>query len=106
MATKNQYFPQTVLHPGITLDEKLQEMGMGTKEFALRTDKPEKTIIAILKGANPISPEMAIKFENVTQIPANFWIRRQQRYDEFKTREKLKSIDIETFDSDKFNAHE
>jgi addiction module HigA family antidote len=92
MATINQYFPQTVFHPGTTLEEKLQEMGMSIKEFALRSDKPEKTIIAILKGTSAITQEMAIKFENVTQIPANFWMRHQQRYDEFKTREKLKTV--------------
>lgn len=92
MATMNQYFPQSVLHPGTTLEEKLQEMGMSIKEFALRSDKPEKTIIAIIKGASAITQEMAIKFENVTQIPANFWMRHQQRYDEFKIREKLKTI--------------
>ena len=33
-----------VYHPGETLDEKLQEMGMGVKEFATRVSKPEKTI--------------------------------------------------------------
>ena len=90
--TSNQYFPQTIPHPGAILDEKLKEMGMSNKEFALRTDKPEKTITAILKGSSGITPEMAIKFENVTQIPANFWIRYQQRYNEFKTREKLQII--------------
>ena len=36
-----------VYHPGETLDEKLQEMGMGVKEFATRVSKPEKTIIAV-----------------------------------------------------------
>lgn len=92
MATINQYFPQTIAHPGTSLEEKLNEMGMGVKEFALRTDKPEKTIIAVLKGTSSITQEMAIKFENVTQIPAGFWMRHQQRYDEFKTREKLKVI--------------
>ncbi|MGV8134704.1 MAG: HigA family addiction module antitoxin [Mangrovibacterium sp.] len=92
MATTNQYFPQTVSHPGSTLEEKLQEMGMSIKEFALRTDKPEKTIIAIIKGTSAITQEMAIKFENATHIPANFWIRHQQCYDEFKTREKLKVV--------------
>lgn len=92
MATTNQYFPQSVFHPGVILDEKLQEMGMSIKEFALRTLKPEKTIIAVLKGTSAITQEMAIKFENVTKIPANFWMRYQQRYDEFKTREKLQVI--------------
>lgn len=94
MLPQTEYLPQTVSHPGTSLEEKLQEMGMSVKEFALRTCKPEKTIIAVLKGSSAITQEMAIKFENVTQIPAHFWIRRQSRYDEYKTREKLK-ISIE-----------
>ena len=90
--TTNEYFPQTISHPGTILQEKLQEMGMSIKEFALRSDKPEKTIIAIIKEESAITHEMAIKFENVTQIPANFWMRHQQRYDELKTRDKLKTM--------------
>jgi len=80
MATVNEYFPQTVFHPGTTLEEKLQEMGMSIKEFALRTEKPEKTVIAIIKGASAITHEMAIKFENTTKIPAGFWMRHQKTY--------------------------
>jgi predicted transcriptional regulator len=50
MSMQNRYFPSMVFHPGETLTEKLEEMEMGPKEFALRTDKPEKTIIAVMKG--------------------------------------------------------
>lgn len=85
---KNEYIPQIVLHPSVTLLEKLDEMGMSRKEFALRTEKPEQTIIAVLKGESSITPEMAILFENVTRIPASFWINKQARYNEFKAREK------------------
>lgn len=92
MTTNNQYLPQSVPHPGVILEEKLQEMGMSIKEFALRTDKPEKTIIAVINGTSAITSEMAIKFENATQIPANFWMRHQLHYDEFKMRDKLKTI--------------
>jgi HTH-type transcriptional regulator / antitoxin HigA len=92
MAKLNQYKPDVVFHPATTLNEKLEEMGMSRKEFALRTGKPEKTIIAVLNEESSITPEMAIKFENVTRIPAGFWLRYQQRYDEFKTREKLKWV--------------
>ena len=45
MANKNQYFPQTVSHPGETLEEKLGEMNMEPKEFSDATGLPEKTII-------------------------------------------------------------
>jgi hypothetical protein len=34
-----RYFPQIVFHPGETLSEKLDEMNMGPKKFAVRTGK-------------------------------------------------------------------
>lgn len=88
MATKNLYIPENVSHPGTTLDEKMKEMGMSVKEFAVRTSKPEKTVIAIIKGDSSITPEMAVAFENVTKIPANFWLNRQRIYDECVARSK------------------
>ncbi len=87
----NEDYPQTVLHPCTTLNEKIEEIGMSRKEFALRTGKPEQTIIAVLKGESSITPEMAVLFENITKIPAHFWINKQARYNEFKAREKRKS---------------
>ncbi|MFB6318511.1 ImmA/IrrE family metallo-endopeptidase [Saccharicrinis sp. FJH54] len=86
MATLNEYYPEEVLHPCETLNEKLEELGMSRKEFALRTGKPEKTVIAILKGESSITPEMAILFENITKIPAHFWINKQARYNEYRAR--------------------
>ncbi|MCK4663256.1 MAG: ImmA/IrrE family metallo-endopeptidase [Bacteroidales bacterium] len=94
MATLNEYYPQEVLHPCETLNEKLEEMGMSRKEFALRTGKPEKTIIAVLKAESSITSEMAVLFENVTKIPAHFWINKQARYNEYKAR-KQRKYDVE-----------
>ena len=84
------YVPQSVPPPGEVLAEKLQEMGMGPKEFALRTDKPEKTIIAVLNGESSITADMAVRFENVTRIPVSYWLNHQRGYDEFVAREKRK----------------
>lgn len=92
MAKQNQYFPQSRPHPGETLVEKLEEMEMGPKEFALRTGKPEKTITAILKGDSSITPDMAVQFENVTKIPAHFWMNHQRSYDEYIAREKRLAV--------------
>jgi len=86
MPKENQFFPQIVFHPGETLDEKLKEMGMGPKEFAFRTAKPEKTITAILKGESSITPDMAVQFESVTRIPAHFWMNSQRGFDEYIAR--------------------
>ncbi|TNE71018.1 addiction module antidote protein, HigA family [bacterium] len=86
---KNEYTPAVVFHPGETLAEKLQEMGMGIKEFAIRANKPEKTIHAVINGTSSITPDMAVLFERVTRIPATFWLTRQQSYDEWKARTDL-----------------
>lgn len=88
MASINQYFPQSIPHPSETLIEKLEELGMGPKEFAIRTGKPEKTITAVLNGECSITPEMAVLFESVLKIPARFWLENQRQYDEFAARTK------------------
>ena len=88
----HQYHPQSRPHPGETLREKLQELGMGPKEFALRACKPEKTIIAVLNGESSITPDMAIAFETVTMIPASFWMNHQCAYDEYVARKKQRGI--------------
>lgn len=77
-----------VYHPGETLGEKLKEMGMSIKEFAIRTTKPEKTIIAVIKGTSSITTEMAVSFENVTKVPARVWLNMQRMYDEYMVRVK------------------
>lgn len=87
-ANQNRFYPQIAFHPGETLAEKLEELGMGPKEFAVRTGKPEKTVIAILKGKSSITPEMAVQFEHVLKIPAHFWLNMQRNYDEFLAREQ------------------
>jgi HTH-type transcriptional regulator / antitoxin HigA len=93
MATKtNQYHPQIAFHPGETLAEKLEELGMGPKEFAIRSCKPEKTVIAILKGNSSITPEMAVQFEHVLKIPAHFWLNMQRNYDEYIAREERQEL--------------
>ena len=89
MESKNQYNPLTVSHPGKTLLSKIQEIGMSVREFALRAAKPEKTILAVIKGNSSITPDMAVIFENVTQIPAHFWLARQRKYDEYLAKRRM-----------------
>lgn len=90
MATtkRTPFVPREAHHPGITLGEKLEELGMSVKEFAIRTSKPEKTINAILKGSSSITSDMAVAFESVTGIPARFWAQKQQNYNEYVSRLK------------------
>ena len=90
MATKNEYHPDTVSHPGMMLEEKLEELDMPVKEFAVRTGKPEQTIIKVLKGKSSITPDMAIQFEKVLGIPAKGWLRHDRAYQEYNARIKYR----------------
>lgn len=98
MAITTQYRPKTVSHPGQTLAYKIQELEMSIKEFAIRASKPEKTIIAVIKGDSSITPDMAVAFENITKIPAHFWLVRQQKYDEAVAREKMEAKLVESIE--------
>ncbi|TAL36606.1 MAG: addiction module antidote protein, HigA family [Spirochaetes bacterium] len=79
----NEYNPETVTHPGETLNDVLEEKGMSQAELSERTGRPKKTINEIIKGKTSITAETAIQFERVLGIPASFWNNRQRRFDEF-----------------------
>lgn len=87
MATSN-FIPAVAFHPGITLAEKLEEMNLGIREFALRVSKPENIIRAIIKGESDVTSDLAVAFESVTQIPAHFWLNKQRNYNEFQARKR------------------
>ena len=91
MSIKYKYQPDYAVHPGETLREKLEETGMTPKEFAIRTGKPVKTISEVLNGKSSITTDMAVQFEKVLGIPANFWTKKQANYNEFAAREKQKN---------------
>lgn len=88
MVQKKRFKAVYAFHPGITLREKLEEMGMSVKEFAVRTSKPEKTINAVLMGDSSLTPDMAVAFEQITLIPAHMWLNLQRNYDDYLARQK------------------
>lgn len=78
---KNIYTTPIAVHPGELIKEWLEEVGMTSREFALRTGKPEKTISHILNGKSAIMKDVADSFEIVTGIPADYILRFQANYD-------------------------
>lgn len=88
MIKQNQYNPLQVTHPGKTLSEKLNEIGMSSKEFALKIGDSENTINEIVNGTLGIRSELAKKFELATMIPEHFWLNLQSQYDETTNKER------------------
>jgi addiction module HigA family antidote len=79
---KNQYFPQVFFHPGETLGEKLQELGLSSEELASKIGQPLYIIEEILQQKRDISPEIALLLEGITKIPAHMWLTAQYNYNE------------------------
>ncbi len=98
MATLRKFVPSVDFHPGITLSEKLKELGMSVKEFAVRTSKPEKTIFAVIGGKSSVTSDMAVAFESVTKIPAHFWLNVQRGYDEYIARQRQEEQFASTYE--------
>ncbi|HUX07444.1 MAG TPA: HigA family addiction module antitoxin [Acidobacteriota bacterium] len=81
--SQNQYQPDFVTPPGETLQDTLESLGMSQTELAQRIGKHKKTINAIVKCKQEITPETALQLEKALGVPASFWNNRQKRYDEF-----------------------
>ncbi len=95
MLEDTKYNPNIAIHPGATLKDTLDELGMSQSDLATRTGLTPKTINEIIQGKNPITPETAIKLSSVFGMSATFWNNLERNYQETIVRldreEKLKS---------------
>ena len=79
---KNEYHPDYVSPPGETLLETLETIQMSQAELARRMGRPLKTINEIIQAKTAITPETALQLEQVLHIPAYFWLKMEQHYQE------------------------
>jgi addiction module HigA family antidote len=73
-------------HPGLTLKEKLDELKITPEELAFISGISFKELFGILNAERPITPEIAVRLEEILDIPASFWLSKQSNYDEYKSR--------------------
>lgn len=85
---ENQYAPDTVSPPGDTLAETIEELGMTQADLATRMGRPQKTISEIINGKTAITPDTALQLERVLGVPARFWLKREQHYQEWRARQQ------------------
>lgn len=85
---ENEYRPDVVTPPGVTLQEIMAHIGMSQTDLATRTGRPIKTINEIIQGKTAITPETALQLERVLGTPARFWNDRERHYREFLARQE------------------
>jgi len=86
----NTYICPFVVPPGEVLEEKINEMGLSTEEFAGRIGISTEALVQLFKGRLSLSSGLAARLERVTDIPADYWNRAETNY-----RRKLENLKME-----------
>jgi len=66
--------------PGDTIKEHLEFEGMSQAELAARMGRPKEKINDLIKGREPITIKTAFQLEKVLNVPAKFWLVREQNH--------------------------
>lgn len=70
------------MHPGKVLKELyFDPLGIGAVAFARRMDVPRTRIERLIKGANGITPDTALRLARVFNTTPAYWINMQTNYD-------------------------
>lgn len=106
MDKNKKYNPDLAIHPGLTLKEELDFLGLTQVELAQRSGLNTTHISQIINEVDSITPETAIKFELALGVSADFWNNLQKNYDLAIARiEAEKKILAEVSEAKKFNCY-
>jgi len=82
------YEPDYAVPPGATLEEVLERHGMAQADLARRTGLSAKHVNQMIKGAASISPEIALRLERATGVPARIWNSLEAAYQVERSRKQ------------------
>lgn len=84
------------IHPGEFLREIFEDRGISQAQFARAVGLAPMRISHVLKGARPVTAEMALLFGKATNQSPQYWLNLQAAYDlkmaERRIRARLKSV--------------
>ena len=69
------------IHPGETLREDLDALGMSASELARRIDVPVNRITEILNGRRAITGDTALRLGRFFGTSGEFWLNLQKLYE-------------------------
>ncbi len=69
------------IHPGETLREDLEALGMSAAELARRIDVPTNRITGILNGRRAITGDTALRLGRFFGTTGEFWLNLQKLYE-------------------------
>lgn len=82
MATEEKLvWSNLAVHPGETLAEEIGFRGILAGELAAQSGLSEQLLNQIVRGEKPITPDVADGLATSLEIPADFWMNLQSKYD-------------------------
>jgi addiction module HigA family antidote len=85
-------------HPGASVRENcIDAFGLTIADAAKHLRVAEETLTAICEERAPITPDMAVRFEQAFGSTAEFWLRAQAHHDLAQVRrscEKIERIEV------------
>ena len=72
---------RTPIHPGETLREDLEELGMSAAELSRQLAVPVNRITQILNGARAVTGDTALRLGHFFNTSPEFWLNLQKLYD-------------------------
>ena len=80
------------IHPGETLRENLEALGMSAAELAGRIEVPVSHVTEILEGARAITGDTALRLARLFGTSGEFWLNLQKLY-ELRRAEQTRGAD-------------
>lgn len=87
-----RYEPDYAVPPGDSVAEVLEDKDMSQAELARRAGLSAKHVNQIIKGNASISPETAVRLENVLDVPARTWLALEATYQGHKARTDARRV--------------
>lgn len=72
---------RTPIHPGETLREDLEELGMSAAELSRQLAVPVNRITQILNGSRAVTGDTALRLGHFFNTSPEFWLNLQKLYD-------------------------
>ena len=78
------YEPDYLTEPGAILQETLDGLGRTVDEFVVATGYSMHFVHQLIGGTARITPDVALRIEKTTLVPARFWNNLESQYQQRK----------------------
>lgn len=69
------------IHPGDFLAETLEELGITQAEFAQSIGVSSKLVSHVVRGARPVTADLALRLGRAFKQSPEYWMRLQSTFD-------------------------